>query len=88
MKLKVKTLSNKFEKSINTYVRKKRLDQEIGYPSDGGLRFNFLSEEDGEALEIITDILIPQEENKDYVKIAEAIDSKISDKKPSDAGLF
>ncbi|PJA87005.1 MAG: hypothetical protein CO141_01740 [Candidatus Moranbacteria bacterium CG_4_9_14_3_um_filter_42_9] len=56
---------------------KKRLKEEIGAVSS----FDFLSEKEGKILKIITDIAIPQENGTNYIKIAEAVDKGLSDRK-------
>ncbi len=56
---------------------KKRLKEEIGEVSV----FDFLSEEEGRILKIITDIAIPQKSGADYIKIAETIDRELTDQK-------
>lgn len=45
------------------------------------LSFRFLSQEQGEVLKKITDILIPQNPNNTYIKISEAIDRSLATKK-------
>jgi hypothetical protein len=45
------------------------------------MNFNFFSFEEGEILKQIIDILIDQDKNEGYVKIAEAIDRKLSGKR-------
>jgi hypothetical protein len=48
----------------------KRIANELG----DDLSYEFLTEREGEILEFLVDALIPQEKNKNYVKISEIID--------------
>jgi len=54
-------------------VIKKRIADEVGKE----MSFSFLTEKQGRLLAKITDILIPQSDNSQYVKIAEAIDKNL-----------
>ena len=55
-------------------VIKQRIANEIG----DNLSYEFLSAREGEILELIIDILIPQERNKSYIKIPEIIDRNLA----------
>jgi hypothetical protein len=59
---------------ISQEVVQARIKKEKG----AEMRFSFLSEREGEILEILTDVLIMQEKNNEYVKIAEMIDQKLA----------
>jgi hypothetical protein len=56
---------------------KKRLAEETGTVSV----FHYLSAREGRILEIITGILIPQKNGPEHIKIAEAIDRNLNDRK-------
>src|SRR3989339_198193 len=51
-------------------VVKKRIANELG----DAFSYNFLTEREGEILELLTDTLIPQDKNTSYIKIPEIID--------------
>ena len=53
---------------------KKRIRDEVG----SALSYLFLSDQEGETLEIICDILLPQLKDKNYIKISEAIDRDLA----------
>lgn len=55
-------------------VIKERVESELG----NEMKFSFLSEEEGKLLERLSDILIIQPKDKNYVKIAEVIDRSLS----------
>lgn len=57
-------------------VIKKRLGDELG----DRMAFSFLTDNEGKVLKFLTDMLIPQGEGN-YIKIAEAIDKTLSNKK-------
>lgn len=63
----------KWDKETQEVIRA-RLEKEIGKVST----YEFLSDKDMETLEIITNILIPQDKNDAFVKISEAIDRDIT----------
>lgn len=62
---------------VTQEVIQARIKKEKGAP----MRFSFFDEREGEILEIITDALIPQEKDANYIKIAEIIDEGLKDGK-------
>ncbi len=54
-------------------VVKKRIADELG----DALSYNFLTEREGEILELLTDALIPQKKGASYIKIPEIIDREL-----------
>ena len=78
------------EKNYNSLDRIEKWDEEtrdtirkrIAEETGDVLSYGFLTEREGEVLEILADTLIPQEKNKNYVKISEIIDRDLArDKK-------
>ncbi|MFA6973528.1 MAG: gluconate 2-dehydrogenase subunit 3 family protein [Parcubacteria group bacterium] len=53
---------------------KKRLQDEVGLD----LQYKFLNEQEGHMLELLVDVLVPQEKNEQYIKISEAIDRQLA----------